>query len=324
MARCKAFLAAALTVTLGCASDAAPAQEYPAKPVRVVVPFAPGGATDSVARLLMPKVGELAGGKFLVENRSGAGGAFGTEIVARAPADGYVLGVVNASHAVNPGLYPKLAYDALRDFSPVTLLASAPGVLVAHPSLKANNVRQLVALAKARPGRVHYASAGNGSPPHLAAVLFATLAGIRLTHVPYKGSSAAFTALAAGEVPVMFVALPAALPLVRGERARALAVTGTRRSVMLPGVPTVAESGVRGYDAAAWYGLIAPARTPWAVIERVHEQVANALALPATNERLAELGMEPAESGPADFAKHIESEIAKWRKVIAASGARAE
>jgi tripartite-type tricarboxylate transporter receptor subunit TctC len=317
------FLRAAFCAVL-LAAVGAHAQDYPAKPVRVVVPFPPGGGTDIVARLVMQKLGGQIGGSFVIENRSGAGGTIGTEIVSRAPADGYTLGMVSGSHAINPSLYRKLAYDAVRDFAPVTLVVSGPGLLVVHPSVPARTVRELIAVAKSRPGKLHYASAGNGTPPHLAAELFKSLTGVSMVHVPYKGNSLAFNDLVAGQVSVSFPTIPSALPLVRSNRLRALAVTSARRADALPDLPTIAESGVRGYDAASWYGLVAPAGTPSAVTSRLQEAIARIVHAPEMKERFLEQGLDPVGSTPAEFRTLIAAEIAKWAKVVAASGAKVD
>jgi tripartite-type tricarboxylate transporter receptor subunit TctC len=300
------------------------AQDYPAKPVRVVVPFPPGGGTDIVARVLMQKLGERLSASFLIENRSGAGGTIGTEIVAKSAADGYTLGMVSGSHAINPGLYRKLAYDAVYDFSPVSLLLSGPALLVVHPSVPARNVRELIAAAKARPGKIHYASAGNGTPPHLAAELFKSMAGVDMVHVPYKGNAPAFTDLVSGQVSVSFPTIPAALPQVKSERLRALAVTSARRTMVLPDLPTISESGVRGYEATSWYGLLAPAGTPAAITGKLNQELVHIVYLPEMKDRFREQGLEPVGDTPAEFTKLLHAEIAKWRKVIAASGAKVD
>jgi tripartite-type tricarboxylate transporter receptor subunit TctC len=313
--------AASIALAL-CASGLVHAQGYPAKPVRVVVPFPPGGGTDIVTRMVMQKLSERLGANFLIENRSGAGGAIGTEIVSKAAADGYTLAMVSGSHAINPGLYKKMAYDAVYDFSPITLLVSGPALLVVHPSVPAKNVRELVALAKARPGKLHYASAGNGTPPHLAAELFKSMAGVDMVHVPYKGNAMAFTDLISGQVSLSFPTIPSALPQVKSERLRALAVTGARRSGVLPELPTIAESGVRGYEASSWYGLLAPAGTPAAITGKLNQEVVQIVYLPEMKERFLEQGLEPVGNTPAEFTKLLHAEIAKWRKVIAAAGAK--
>jgi tripartite-type tricarboxylate transporter receptor subunit TctC len=297
-------------------------QQYPAKPVRVVVPFPPGGGTDIVARMVVQKLSERLGASFLVENRSGAGGTIGTEIVAKAAANGYTLAMVSGSHAINPGLHKKMAYDAVYDFAPVTLLASGPALLVVHPSVPAKNVRGLIALAKARPGKLHYASAGNGTPPHLAAELFKMMTGVDMVHVPYKGNAMAFTDLVSGQVSLSFPTIPSALPQVKSERLRALAVTGARRTAVLPELPTIAESGVRGYEASSWYGLLAPSGTPAAITGKLNQEAVQIVHLPEMKERFHEQGLEPVGNTPAEFTKLLHAEIAKWRKVIAAAGAK--
>ena len=307
-----------------CACAWAHAQDYPAKPVRVVVPFPPGGGTDVIARALTQKLSERLGNNFLVENRSGAGGTIGTEIVSKAAADGYTLGLVNGSHASNPGIYRKLSYDAVYDFAPITLLVSGPAVLVVHPSVQAKTVRELITIAKASPGKLHYASAGSGTPPHLAGELFKSFAGINMVHVPYKGNAAALSDLLAGQVSVSFPGLPAALPHVKAEKLRALAVTGARRSALLPELPTIAESGVRGYEASAWYGLLAPAGTSSAITGKLNQEVVQIVYLPEMKERLREHGLEPVGNTPGEFTRFLHAEIAKWRKVVAGAGMKGE
>ena len=307
-----------------CGAAFAQAQDYPAKPVRVVVPFPPGGGADVVARTVMQKVGERMGASFLVENKSGGGGTFGTDIVAKAAADGYTLALVNGSHAINPGLHRKLAYDAVYDFSPVTLLASGPALLVVHPGVPAKTVRELIAAAKASPGKLHYASAGTGTPPHLYGELFKSAAGVNMVHVPYKGNAAALADLVAGKISVSFPTIPAALPQLKTERLRALAVTGAKRSAVLPELPTIAESGVRGYEAASWYGLLAPTGTSSSITGKLNQEAVRTVYLPEMRERLLEQGLEPVGNTPGEFTKFLHAEIAKWRKVVAASGAKAE
>ena len=300
------------------------AQDYPAKPVKVVVPFPPGGGTDTVARLVLPKLGERLGASFLIENRSGGGGTMGMELVSKSAADGYTLGMVSSSHAINPSLYRKLSYDAVYDFSPVTLLAAGPSLLVVHPSVQAKTVRELVALAKAQPGKLHYASAGNGTPPHLAAELFKMMAAVNMVHVPYKGNAQAFADLLSGQVSVSFQGLTASLPQVKTEKLRALAVTSAKRSMLLPDVPTVSESGVRGYEATSWYGLMAPAGTSSSITGKLNQEAVQIVYTADAKDHLRELGLEPVGNAPGEFTKFLHGEIAKWRKVIQASGAKAE
>ena len=317
-------LASVAVALVLCAAGPVHAQDYPAKPVRVVVPFPPGGGTDVVARMVMQKLSERLNANFVIENRSGAGGMIGTEIVAKSAADGYTLAMVSGSHAINPGLYKKMAYDAVYDFSPITLLVSGPALLVVHPSVPAKNVRELIAVAKARPGKLHYASAGNGTPPHLAAELFKSMAGIDMVHVPYKGNALAFTDLISGQVSLSFPTIPSALPQVKSERLRALAVTSARRTTVLPELPTIAESGVRGYEASSWYGLLAPASTPAAITGKLNQAVVQIVHQPEMKERFREQGLDPVGNTPAEFTKLLHAEIAKWRKVIAAAGAKVD
>ncbi|HKA42709.1 MAG TPA: tripartite tricarboxylate transporter substrate binding protein [Burkholderiales bacterium] len=314
------LLAAVIAVVL--APAAACAQEYPGKPVRVVVPFPPGGGTDIVARMVMQKLGERLGANFVIDNRSGAGGTIGTEIVAKSPADGYTLGVVSGSHVINPSLYKKLPYDAARDFAPVTMLVSGPGLLVVHPSLPARTVKELIAVAKARPGQIYYASAGNGTPPHLAAELFKTMTGISMVHVPYKGNTFAFTDLVSGQVSVSFPTIVSGLPLVRSGRLRGLAVTSARRSAVVPDLPTIAEAGVPGYDAASWFGLLAPAGTPASITAKLHQETARIVHLREIRDKFLDQGLDPVGNTPAEFAAFIGAEIKRWSKVVAASGAK--
>lgn len=299
-------------------------QEYPSRPVRVVVPFPAGGGTDIVARLVTQKVGRAMGANFVVDNRAGAGGTIGTEIVAKAPADGYTLVVVSGSHTINPSLYRKLSYDAVRDFAPVTMLASSPGLLVVHPSVPAKTVKQLIALARSRPGELIYASAGNGTPPHLAAELFKTMAGVNLVHVPYKGNTQAFNDLLGGQVSLSFPTMPSVLPHVKGGRLRALAVTSAERSKVIPAIPTIAESALPGYAASSWYGVLAPAGTPRSIVDRLQQEIVKALHDAELREKFLAQGLDPVGNSPADFASIIQAEIGKWVKVVQASGARTD
>lgn len=302
----------------------AQAQGYPGKPIRIVVPFPPGGGTDIVARILTQKLSESFGANFVIDNRAGAGGSIGTEMVAKAPPDGYTLGIVSGSHAINPGLYSKLPFDAVRDFAPVTMLVSGPGLLVVHPSLPVKTVKELIALAKGKPGQLNYASAGNGTPPHLAGELFKSMAGVDLVHVPYKGNTPAFVDLISGQVSLSFPTIPSALPHVQAGRLRALAVTSRKRSAVMPQLPTIAESGLPGYDTSSWFGMLAPAGTPREIVRKLQQESAKVLQLRDVREKLLSQGLEPVGSTPEEFAATIESEIAKWAKVVKASGARVE
>jgi tripartite-type tricarboxylate transporter receptor subunit TctC len=299
--------------------QAAPAwaQGYPRKPLRLIVPFAPGGGNDTVARAIAQNLGASLGQPVIVENRAGAGGAVGAELAARSPPDGYTLFLGGVgSHAVNPNLHAKLPYDPVKDFSPISLIASAPSVLVVHPSVPAGSIAEFTALAKAHPGKLNYASNGNGSSAQLAAVLYESMAGVAMVHVPYKGLAPALVDLLSGEVQAMFSSVVAIVPHIRAGRLRALAVTGRRRSPLLPAVPTLAESGLPGYEAGSWYGMLAPAGTPPPVIGRLHDAIVRALAQPEVRERLAAEGAEVIGSTPVEFAAYIAAELARVGKLL--------
>jgi tripartite-type tricarboxylate transporter receptor subunit TctC len=274
--------------------------------------------------MVFQKVAERSGATFVIDNRGGAGGTIGTDLAAKSPADGYTLVVVSGSHTINPSLYQKLPYDTVRDFAPVTMLVTGPGLLVVHPSLPARTVRQLIALAKERPGQMLYASAGNGTPPHLAAELFKHMTGTNIVHIPYKGNAQAMTDLIAGQVSLSFPTIPSALPHVQAGKLRALGVTSARRSSALPEVPAIAEAGVPGYEGSAWYGVLAPAGTPQGIIGRWQNELHNTLRLPELRDKLIAQGLEPVANTPAEFAAIIAMEITKWSKVVAASGAKVE
>jgi len=308
------------TVFMLRAADAC-AADFPVKPIRFVVPFAPGGGGDIVCRQVAQHLTERLGESVVVDNRGGAGGNVGTDIVAKSPADGYTLLMANvAPMAINASLYRKLPYDPARDFAPVTLLASFPNVLVVHPAVAAKNLGELIALAKAKPGLLTYASAGSGSTTHLAAELLRTQAAIDLIHVPYKGGGAALIDLLAGHVTLYFGSMPAALPYVRAGRLRALAVTSLARSAAEPDIPSVAEAGFPGFEAVTWIGLVAPAGTPAGVVARLNAEVVRIMQLPVMRERMAGLGAEPLTNTPAEFAGYIRSEIVKWARVVKESG----
>jgi tripartite-type tricarboxylate transporter receptor subunit TctC len=301
------------------------AQDYPLRPVRLIVPFPPGGGNDIVARAVAQELGKSLGQQFVVDNRAGAGGAVGAELAARSPADGYTLFLGGVgSHVVNPSLHSKLSYDPIRDFAPVTLIASAPSVLVVHPSLQAARLAELTALAKAHPGKLNYASNGNGSSAQLAAVLYQSMAGVRMVHVPYKGVAQALVDLMSGEVQLMFGTLVAILPHIKAGRLRALAVTGRDRSALLPEVPTLAESGLPGYEAGSWYGILAPAGTPGAIVARLNAEINAAIRQPEVRERLAAEGAEVVGGTPEQFAAHIRGELGRTKKLVREAGLRIE
>jgi len=314
------------TLLLSCAFVThAQAQAYPAKPVRLIVPFPPSGGNDVFARLLAQKLSEAWKQQVLVENRPGAGGNIGTELAARAAPDGYTLLLGHTGTlAINPSLYPKLSYDIQRDFVPISLLASAPLVLVAHPGTSIRSVGDIVALAKARPGELNYASSGNGTGSHLSGELLQYLGGIRLTHVPYKGTSPAITDLIGGQVPMMFSVLSTALPQIRAGKLRAVAVTGTQRMPQLPNVPTVAESGLAEFESTLAYGILAPRGTPETVLQEIHKQIAQAAATREFRERIDFEGAVPLRGTPAEFAALIRAQTEKWGKLIKTSAIKPE
>ena len=300
------------------------AQSYPAGPVRVIVPFPPGGGVDGAGRLISQKLSEALRKQFVVDNRPGANGMIGSELAAKSAKDGYTLMVNGANFVTTPSLYSKVTYDPVRDFEPVSLLALAPNVLVVHPSLPAKTVKELVALARARPGEVNYAGSGSGSTPHLAAELFNTLAKVTMVHVPYRGTGPAIVGLMSGEASVMFMPTTNAVPLVRSGRLRALAVTSRERVSAMPELPTVSESGLKGYESSQWYGLLAPVGAPSDVLGLLSSQVVKIMQAPDMKQRLTGEGLVAVGSTREQFAVHIKVELAKWAKVIKASGARVD
>jgi tripartite-type tricarboxylate transporter receptor subunit TctC len=292
------------------------AQTYPTRSVRMIVPFAPGGGSDIIARVLAPHMSGLLGQQVIIDNRPGAGTIIGAEIAAKAPPDGYTLFLgITGTMAINPSMYRKLPYDPVRDFAAVGLVGTGPNVLVVHPALPARSIRELIAVAKAHPGKLSYASAGTGGAPHLAGELFKSMAGIDMVHIPYKGAAPATTDLLAGQVQVMFAGMGAALPFIKSGRLRALGVAGAKRSRALPDVPTIGEY-LQGFEASTWFGVFAPAATPRTVITRLNADLAKIVALPEVERQLAGQGYEPLTSTPEELAAYIRSEIAKWAKVI--------
>jgi tripartite-type tricarboxylate transporter receptor subunit TctC len=302
---------------------AAPAAEYPERAVRVIVTFPAGGGTDIVARMVFQKVAERSGATFVIDNRGGAGGTIGTDLAAKAAPDGYTIVVVSGSHTINPALYKKLPFDSVRDFAPVAMLVTGPGLLVVHPSLPARNVRELITLARSQRGGLLYASAGNGTPPHLAAELFKLMTATQIAHVPYKGNAQAMTDLIAGQIALSFPTIPSALPHVQTGKLRAMGVTSAKRVGALPELPAIAET-VTGYDGSAWYGVLAPAGTPAAIVTRLHTELMTALRTPDLKDKLVSQGLEPASYMPEEFSALIVSELAKWAKVVAAAGVKNE
>ena len=306
------------------ASGAALGQTWPAKPVRVIVPFPPGGGTDIVARTVTPKMAEILGQPFVIENRAGAGGNIGTEAVAKSPADGYTLLVASASTAINTTLVPNLSWTFPRDFAPVVLMVVNNHLLAAHPSVPANNVRELLALAKTKPGQVTYASYGSGSSAHLTGELFKLMAGVDLLHIPYKGAAPAVNDLLGGQVNIIFADVAAMLSHLKSGKLKALGIGAAKRFEGLPEVPTIAESGVPGFEAGGFLGLVAPAGTPPAVIQALNAAAQKSLALPEVRDRLLALASPPVGGTPEQFASHIAREIDKWARVIRAANIKAE
>jgi len=311
---------ASIVVAAGTAS----AQGYPAGPVRVIVPFPPGGGVDGAGRLISQKLAEALGRQFVVDNRPGANGMIGSELAAKAAKDGYTLMVNGANFVTTASLYSKVTYDPVRDFEPISLLALAPNVLVVHPSLPVKSVKELIALARARPGQVNFAGSGSGSTPHLAAELFNTLANVKMVHVPYRGTGPAIVGLMSGEASVMFMPTTNAVPLVKAGRLRALAVTTRQRVPAMPELPTVAESGLKGYESSQWYGVWAPAGTPADVLGLLNSHIAKIMQAPDMRQRLAADGLVAVGGTREQFASHVKVEIAKWAKVIRQSGARVD
>jgi tripartite-type tricarboxylate transporter receptor subunit TctC len=300
------------------------AQPYPARPVRFVVPFPPGAATDALARIIGQKLADALGQPVVVDNRAGAGGTIGTDVVAKAPADGHTLLMASTAFAINASLHARLPFDPLRDFAPVTLVAFLPNALLAHPGVPATGIRDLIALARSRPGQLGYASGGSGSAAHLAMELLKTSAGIDVLHVPYKGGGQAMNDVLGGQIALLFTSVYSAQPQVKAGRLRALGVASAKRTPLAPDLPTIAESGVPGYEVVAWYGVMAPRGTPASVVARLHAEIAKGLGTADSTERFASQGAELALVPSSAFADHVRSEVAKWAKVVKATGARVD
>ena len=314
--------AATLAVMLA-ASAAAMAQPYPAKPVRIVVPFAPGGGSDFIARFMAQRLTEALGKQVIVENKPGAGGVLGIEVGIKSPADGYTLTLIASSYTVNPSIY-KLNFDPVNDITPIIQISKGPLLVVVRPSLPVKSVKELIALAKSKPGQINFASSGQGSVIHLATELFDSMAGIKMNHIPYKGTGPALTDTIGGQTDIFFSSTATAMPHVQSGKLRAIAVTTAKRIPALPEVPSVAESGVPGYDVTLWHGLIGPKGLPRAVVDRLNGEVTKALKLKATAEQLQSDGVAPAGGTPAQFHAQIKQEIELWRKVAADAHVKAE
>ena len=311
-------------VALVMVSCQALAQTYPAKPIRIVSPFAAGGGNDTICRIIAPRLSETLKQQVIIDNRPGANGIVGTEVTARAAADGYTMELIPSGHAVNATLYRKLPYDSIKDFTAISLVGSSPLVLAVHPSVPTKNVKDLIALAKARPGDLTYGSAGIGASGHLAGALFEVMTGTKMVHVPYKGMGIVVTDLMGGQLSLSFGTSASVMPQVRSGRLRALATTGAQRSIALPEIPTVAESGVPGYEANIWYGFVGPARMPNDIVQRLNSEIVSALKQQTVRERLAAEGVEARSSTPEELAKLLANDVERWAKVIQRTGVRVD
>jgi tripartite-type tricarboxylate transporter receptor subunit TctC len=323
MKNVKMLCAIAVAVGAGMAPSAQ-GQSYPVKPVRFIIPFPPGGGTDTMARIMAPKLSEALGQQVVVDNRGGAGATIGTEIAAKSPPDGYTLLLMTVTNAVGMSLYSNLKYDLVRDFAPVTRVATTPHIIVVHPSVPAKTIKELVSLAKARPGALVYSSSGSGSVSHLGGEYFAFLTGTKMLHVPYKGGGPSVAALLAGEVSAAFATMPSVISYVKSGRVRALALTTARRSPSLPDLVTVIEAGIPNYDVGSWYGLSVPAGTSKEIITRLHAETVKLLGLPDVKQRLDASGFEVITSTPGEYGEFVRTEVERWAKVVKISGARAD
>lgn len=322
----KRYLIAAVSVVFAAlfAPLLAFAQAYPAKTVRVVIPWPPGGSNDVVGRIVMQKLGEALGQQFVIDNRPGAAGSIGSDVVAKAPADGYTLMVHSTTHVGNAHLYKKLPYDTLKDFTGIAMLVSQPGVLTVHPSLPVKSVKEFIALAKARPGQVLYSSSGNGSAPHLSMALFISMAGIDIVHVPYKGGAQQVTALVAGEAQASLATVSTVIEQIRAGKLRPLGVNSLQRVAVLPDTPPIAQSGVPGYEMSPWIGVFAPAGTPRAIVDRLHAEIGRILKLPDVEKNLVNQALEPSLATVDGFNATIRADYDKYGKLIRLAGARVE
>jgi len=308
----------------GAASAADKGAGYPTKPVRLIVPLTAGGPTDILARVIAVPLGEAIGQQVIVDNRPGAGGNIGADIAAKSPPDGYTLFMgTSGPLAINSSLYPSLPFDPIRDFAPIILTASAPFVVIVHPSVAANNVKERIARAKAKPGQLNYGSVP-GSASHLSTELFKVMAGVNIVHIPYKGAAPATTDVIAGQVQLSFASTPGSMPVVKANKVKALAVTSAKRIAKLPDVPTIAESALPGYEGSVWYGVVTPSKTPRDIVQRLNKEIARIVAQPTQRDRMTAADFEPTTSTPEQFAAFVKSETAKWGKVVKASGAKPE
>ncbi|WP_211960958.1 tripartite tricarboxylate transporter substrate binding protein [Cupriavidus plantarum] len=319
-----AAIGAVSAATIVTVPTATAADAWPAKPIQLLIPYPPGGSADLLARPLGSKLQEKLGQPIVLDYRPGAGGTIASQALARSKPDGYTLIMVLAAHAINPSLYPKLPYDTRRDFAPVSLVANLPLILAGSVSLKARTVPELIAAAKAAPGKITFGSAGNGNTGHLAGELFDAMAGVKMTHVPYKGSAQVVNAMLAGDIQLTFDSISTSMPQIRAGRMTALAVTSSKRAALAPDVPTLAEAGVPGFDINGWYAILAPAGTPRAIVDKLSTEIASVLTLPDLRAQIAANGYEPVGSTPEALGVHIDTELVRWHKVVQEAGVKLE
>ena len=313
----KKWLSAALVCLSGVSiAGLAHAQSWPTKPIKLIVPYPPGGGTDVIARIVQEPLAKELGQQVIIDNRGGAGGSIGSALAAQSPSDGYTVLFTLSSHTINPAIYTKLPFDTEKDFSSVVTVASLPQILVANPNFPAKTVKEVIEMAKAKPGTISYASVGNGSPGHLAGAMMATDAGVDMTHIPYRGGGPAVTDVMAGQVPLLWVSIPAAAQFVKAGKLRALAVSTVKRSAVFPEVPTMVESGFKGFEVDSWYAMFVPAKTPQAIIDRINKAAVNVLAQPEVKEKLLGQGAEAVGDTPAQLSGVVKKEIAKWKQVV--------
>ena len=313
----KKWLSGALVCLSGVSiAGLAHAQSWPTKPIKLIVPYPPGGGTDVIARIVQEPLAKELGQQVIIDNRGGAGGSIGSALAAQSPSDGYTILFTLSSHTINPAIYTKLPFDTEKDFSSVVTVASLPQILVANPNFPAKTVKEVIEMAKAKPGSISYASVGNGSPGHLAGAMMATDAGVDMTHIPYRGGGPAVTDVMAGQVPLLWVSIPAAAQFVKAGKLRALAVSTVKRSAVFPDVPTMVESGFKGFEVDSWYAMFVPAKTPQAIIDRINKAAVNVLAQPEVKERLLGQGAEAVGDTPAQLSGVVKKEIAKWKQVV--------
>ena len=313
----KKWLSAALVCLSGASiAGLAHAQSWPTKPIKLIVPYPPGGGTDVIARIVQEPLAKELGQQVIIDNRGGAGGSIGSALAAQSPSDGYTVLFTLSSHTINPAIYTKLPFDTEKDFSSVVTVASLPQILVANPNFPAKTVKEVIEMAKAKPGSISYASVGNGSPGHLAGAMMATDAGVDMTHIPYRGGGPAVTDVIAGQVPLLWVSIPAAAQFVKAGKLRALAVSTVKRSAVFPDVPTMVESGFKGFEVDSWYAMFVPAKTPQTIIDRLNKATVNVLAQPEVKEKLLGQGAEAVGDTPAQLSGVVKKEIAKWKQVV--------